>query len=201
MRYQNLRASYPAWRSIAAAIVVVGLGLGVLPGRAVAQNQPPTVPVLNNPSERMASTTTTPVFSWAASTDPEGDAITYDIEVRDSSGALWASVSGVTGTVTSIGSELTNRETYTWRARATDAAGAASELSPENRFEVNAPVDCPELIVGNCGCGGCDYPDDHCNPETGPDDGGCQSTSAPGAGSVLGALGLLVVLRRRRRRG
>ena len=142
-------------------------------------NGAPTVPTLNNPSDNMGATTTTPVFSWAPSTDPEEEAITYEIEVKDDAGTIVGSVMGVSGTVTSISAELTNRATYTWRARATDRSGASSAFSPENTFTVNAPVDDPEVVV---------------------DAGGCQTSSAPGTGSLIAlGLGLVGLLRRRRR--
>ncbi|HMV76025.1 MAG TPA: fibronectin type III domain-containing protein, partial [Microthrixaceae bacterium] len=116
------------------------------------RNDPPSVPTLNNPSDNMGATTTTPVFSWAPSTDPEDEPITYEIEVKDSAGAAVGTVTGVSGTVTSIATELTNRGTYTWRARATDRSGASSAWSPENTFTVNAPVDNPEVVVNGGGC-------------------------------------------------
>lgn len=143
------------------------------------RNDPPSVPTLNNPSDQQGASSTTPVFSWAPSTDPEDEAITYDVEVKDSTGAVVGSVTGVSGTVTSISTQLENRATYSWRARATDASGASSEWSPENSFTVNAPVDDPEVIVNG---------------------GGCQSSSAPGTGSLIAlGLGLVTLVRRRRR--
>ncbi|HVV88382.1 MAG TPA: PKD domain-containing protein [Kofleriaceae bacterium] len=142
-------------------------------------NDPPTVPTLNNPSDNMGTTTTTPVFSWAPSSDPEGEPITYDIEVKDSGGTVIGSVMGVSGTVTSISTELQNRATYSWRARATDRSGASSEWSPSNTFDVSAQVDDPEVVVNG---------------------GGCLSVGAPGSGSLI-PLGVgLLLLRRRRRR-
>jgi uncharacterized protein (TIGR03382 family) len=143
------------------------------------RNDAPSVPTLNNPSDQMGATTTTPVFSWAPSTDPEDEAITYEIEVTQVDGTAVNSVSGVSGTVTSISTQLTNGGQYKWRARATDASGASSEWSPENTFSVDAPVDNPEVIVNG---------------------GGCQSSSAPGTGSLIAlGLGLVGLLRRRRR--
>jgi len=143
------------------------------------QNNPPSVPTLNNPSNDMGAQTTTPVFSWAPSTDPEDEAITYEIEVKSQDGAVVGDVSGVSGTVSSIPTELTNGATYTWRARATDRSGASSAYSPENTFTVNAPVDAPEVAING---------------------GGCQSSSAPGTGSLIAlGLGLVGLVRRRRR--
>ena len=68
---------------------------------------------------------------------------------------------------------------YKWRARATDRSGAQSAWSGENEFQVTAQVDDPEVIVNG---------------------GGCQSSSAPGTGSLIAlGLGLVGLVRRRRR--
>lgn len=147
------------------------------------RNDPPSVPVPLSPSDQQGATTTTPVFSWSPSTDPEDDAISYDIEVADERGDAVGSVGGVLGTVAAIAAKLTNGATYTWRVRAIDAAGAASAFSPPATFTVSAPLDDPEVTVS---------------------DGGCVASRAP-AGGALGAIGLgLVVVgvagRRRRRR-
>jgi Synergist-CTERM protein sorting domain-containing protein len=139
----------------AALVVLAPVASAATRGRRDV-NLPPSVPVLNNPGDQQSATTTTPAFSWQRSTDPEGDtAILYEIEVHDSAGALVASV-GVEGTVTSISTELVNRATYAWRARAADSAGATSDFSPANTFTVNAPVDDPEVVINGdtCNAGG-----------------------------------------------
>ena len=141
-------------------------------------NQPPSVPVLRTPSATMAATTTTPVFSWAASIDPEGDEILYEVEVHDDRGKLIA-VLGVRGTVTSLAQELENRARYSWRARAVDEPGLASEFSPANTFEVMAPIDDPEVVVNGAGC---------------------RASRAPSSGALaVAGLALLALARRRRR--
>jgi MYXO-CTERM domain-containing protein len=176
-------------------VAVVGLVVMVLvavawPGVVAAQNQPPTVPVPINPSERTGANTTTPVFSWMPSTDPEGDPITYGLTVRDAAGSVFGEVSGVSGTITSLASELENWETYTWVVRATDRAGATSGDSPPTTFRVFVPEDddweCPEATAGlSClppeGCAGC---------TTGP---------RSAAGWWLGALAVAGLVVRRRR--
>lgn len=139
-------------------------------------NGAPSVPTLNNPSATSTVTSVTPVYSWAPSTDPEDDPITYEVEVKDSTGAVVATVIGVSGTVTSMAGDLQNGATYTWHARAIDRAGAMSVYSADNTFTVDAPIDTPEIVVN----------------------GGCQ-TSGSGAGLGLVGLGLLGLLRRRRR--
>lgn len=143
-------------------------------------NAAPSVPVLNNPSATTVATTTTPVYSWQPSIDPEGDAITYEVEVRDSSDVVVGARSGITGTVTAFDRELVQYADYTWRARATDSQGASSEFSPQAMFQICAPVD-------------------RCAPPIEPpvDDGGCAASPSPAAGAAL-LLGLALVVRRRR---
>ncbi|MCB9559102.1 MAG: PKD domain-containing protein [Kofleriaceae bacterium] len=141
-------------------------------------NDPPTVPTLNNPSDGSSVVTTAPVFSWAPATDPEGENITYVVEVMDSSDTVVASVTGVSGTVTSMAGQLDNGATYTWHAKAVDAEGAESEFSEPNSFVVAAPIDNPEVVVNGGGC------------STGGGEGGA-------AGLVLVGLGLMVARRRR----
>lgn len=142
-------------------------------------NDPPSVPTLNNPSDSSSVPTQTPVYSWAPSTDPEGENITYEVEVRQGTTVV-ASVTGVSGTVTSMSGELENGGAYTWRARAVDQSGAMSEFSADNAFEVDAPIDDPEVVVNG---------------------GGCRTSGGtPGAGGLaLVGLGLVALLRRRRR--
>jgi hypothetical protein len=46
------------------------------------QNSPPTVPTLTNPEDNNNTITNrTQVFNWSASTDPDGDSITYTINI------------------------------------------------------------------------------------------------------------------------
>jgi MYXO-CTERM domain-containing protein len=144
-----------------------------------SENDAPSVPTLNNPSDSSSVPTQTPVFSWQPSTDPEDEPITYDIEVREGTTVI-ANVTGVSGTVTSISGELENGGTYTWRARAVDRSGAMSAFSADNEFEIDAPIDDPEVVVNG---------------------GGCTTSTAPGAGGfAVTGLALVGLLRRRRRK-
>lgn len=172
----------------------VGLVVAVLAVAGAAEaNAPPTVPILNNPSDNQGATTTTPVFSWQASTDPDGDPITYDLEVMDDGGRLVGRVTGISGTVSTIGPALIVEATYAWRARATDPFGAKSAFSPANTFMVARTYVHPLCVEDDGGCGGegtkCDF-------------GGAQASRPRGAGTLLGlGLGLVgVVVRPRRRR-
>jgi MYXO-CTERM domain-containing protein len=145
-------------------------------------NDAPSVPTLQNPSADSSVTTVSPVFSWAPSTDPEGEALVYDVEILDAAGDLVTSIEGVTGTTTAMAEQLEDGETYTWHARSRDNGGVASEFSAENQFVVDlpdAPVDEPEVVVNG---------------------GGCSTTGGSGAGGLL-LVGLGLMVARRRRRG
>jgi len=51
-------------------------------GAITIQNSPPTIPTLTNPAHNNNTITNrTPVFNWSASTDPDGDSITYTIDI------------------------------------------------------------------------------------------------------------------------
>ncbi len=152
---------------------------GASRAHALGGNLPPSVPVPNNPSEFQGATTQTPVFSWQASIDPEGGHILYEVEVYDDLGHLFGAVGVRDGTVTSLASVLTNGASYTWRLRAVDDLGLASEYSPTITFSVNAPVDDPEVTVNGAGC---------------------SAGRAPDAGTLLVAAAALLSRARRRRR-
>lgn len=140
-------------------------------------NLAPSVPVPLNPSESQGATTTTPVFSWRGSVDPEGGAILYEVEVYSAEDRLVGSV-GVRGTVTAIAAELENGGAYWWHVRAVDDLGLASDFSPVTPFTVDAPVDDPEVAVNGGGC------------DAGGDRGGALAL-------VLAAVAALVSRRRR----
>ncbi len=118
-------------------------------------NAPPTVPVLMNPSDQSVVTSLQPAFSWAQSTDPEGEPITYEVEVFDSTGAVVTSISGVSGNVTATADELENAAEYTWRARASDRSGGVSEYSSTQRFRVEVNTGDTDVSISGEGCGGC----------------------------------------------
>ncbi|MEK6607157.1 MAG: PKD domain-containing protein [Myxococcota bacterium] len=118
------------------------------------ENNPPTVPVLQNPSDAGEATELHPTLSWVASVDPEADVVSYDVEVTDASGAVVGTANGVEGTTTVVGADLTDGTTYRWHARAVDDRGAASAWSEPNAFKVNVPSGLEG--VGLAGSGGCD---------------------------------------------
>jgi MYXO-CTERM domain-containing protein len=148
-----------------------------------AVNEPPTVPTLQNPSDGSKVSTVNPAFSWAISTDPEGEPVTYDLEVFDPNDALVSSISGVSGNVTATADDLEDGTEYHWHARAVDRQGGKSDWAPSQKFKVQLPIDDPDVSIN--GGGGCQV-------------GGSSSSGTAGTLALLG-LGLVGLLRRRRR--
>ncbi|MDQ3265280.1 MAG: PKD domain-containing protein, partial [Myxococcota bacterium] len=140
--------------------------------RVSAVDDAPTVPTPFNPAVGSVVTTASPVFTWAAATDPEGEAVSYQVELTR--GSEVKVISGVGGTAAVSAEPLTNGA-YSWRVRAV-AGGGSSAYSTPSAFSVAVPPvdDQPETN----GCGGC--------------------SSASGAFAPM-LLALLGVLRRRRR--
>jgi len=91
-------------------------------------NNAPTTPVLASPPDMQDNLDdTTVILSWYNSTDADGDQITYELNLFDSSGVdLLESVTNISqsgGAVTSHASEyqFENGSWYSWRARAYDS--------------------------------------------------------------------------------
>ena len=112
-------------------------GRGVSPYSNVADfrysavNDPPTTPVGIAPVGRIAMGA---VFVTTVATDPELGPVTYEFEIRDEFGNVYASVRDISGgddgqtTWTPARAGIENGQ-YTWRARASDAEGVMSEWS------------------------------------------------------------------------
>ena len=149
-----------------------------------AVNEPPTVPTLMNPSDGSKVATLNPAFSWAISTDPEGEPVTYDVEVMDPNDVVVSNISGVSGNVTATADDLVDGTEYTWHARAVDRQGGKSDWAPAQTFRVQLPLEDPDVSIsgGGCAVGG--------------------ASSSQGGTFVLIGLGLVgaIGVRRRRRR-
>lgn len=122
----------------------------------VHYSEPPPAPTLLAPADGATVNTPTPSFDWTDVVDPDGDAVTYEIQADDS-GCGFASLEvGQTGLATSdfTPGSLANG-TYCWRARAVDALGAAGPWSATWSVTVAAPV--PLTLTaspGTCVTGG-----------------------------------------------
>jgi MYXO-CTERM domain-containing protein len=154
------------------------------------QNDPPTAPTLFNPGDGASWGETDPLVVLDA-TDPEGQALTYDFELRTRDGELVATTSGIepdgSGQTDwlpeSLGAGL-----YLWTARATDSDGLSGEWASA-RF----------LLVGS------DDGADGGGVDSGTDQAGavgCACAASPNQplrlAWLLGMLGLTAFVRRRR---
>ncbi len=161
----------------------------------------PTVPELLSPADASVASSGTPSLSCSESTDPEGDAITYEIEVSASADlsapvatgtALVATDGVVTWDVTSALPE----GTWYWSARALDDQGLASDWATPWSFDVSA------ADSGDTGdSGGTDSTDAIDTSSVDYKGGGCGCASTTGnvatLPAALGVVGLILVRRRR----
>ena len=130
-------------------------------------------------------TTQQPVFAWSASVDPEGQVVTYELELSDG-GQVIALVEGIGGTATVLAQLLEEGHPYSWRVRATGGVFSAARdftvVLPRQPDAGTMPTGGGE---GTGGGGGASMPT------------GCSAT--PVAHVPLAMFGVLVGLLRRRR--
>ncbi len=114
---------------------------------STTNNRPPTTPQLVAPTENEVLQSIEAVFEWT-STDPEGDAITYTIELRNDQNddvLLFENITEATYTY----SPLILGAQYFWQVSATDGINAPV-LSPVGTFDViSAPIDNRILFTRN----------------------------------------------------
>jgi hypothetical protein len=105
-----------------------GGGGGDEPTPPPVVNTSPTVPTLSAPVNNSLCIDNVVNFQWNASTDSQGDAITYQIEV--SKNAQFNPLAhNVTSTTASKSITLEKGVAYYWRVKATDNKSAASNYS------------------------------------------------------------------------
>jgi MSHA biogenesis protein MshQ len=119
-------------------------------------SNPPPAPSLVSPADGATVTNPLPVFDWTDVVDPDGDAVTYDMQADDSGCAFASPEINQTGLAASThtpGAALANG-TYCWRARAVDAIGAVGPWSATRTVIVSAPVTISQTrspgAAGNC---------------------------------------------------
>ena len=146
-----------------------------------ATNSAPTVPTLMNPGNNTDIQSVTPGFTWMPSTDPEGDAIRYRVEILDANDAVVQSEDGVVSTTTILNVILTEGLSFKWRAKAIDAHGEESEWSEPFTFRVVVSTVGDDIIVSGSSCS--------------------SNAGAAGSAGFLGLLAFAALLGLRRRRG
>lgn len=104
-------------------------------------NEAPTAPVAIDPVDGRAVGTATPTLRLRNAQDPEDDALSYEVVVRDAAGALVAESplvpEGTDETTWLVSVSLTENERFTWSVRATDG-DLYGPWSDAAGFRVNA---------------------------------------------------------------
>jgi len=96
-------------------------------------NTAPTVPTLTYPTNNLLCIDNVLNFQWNASTDSQGDAITYQIQVAKDN--LFAQIAHtLTSTTASKSITLEKGIAYYWRVKATDNKSASSNYSTTFNF-------------------------------------------------------------------
>lgn len=103
------------------------------PTPPVAENAAPTVPTLVGPTDNKLCLDSNVSFQWNKATDPNGDAITYQIQVaKDNAFAQIEKTFDGADNLASIA--LVKNTAYYWRVKATDSKGLASTFSTTFKF-------------------------------------------------------------------
>jgi hypothetical protein len=96
-------------------------------------NEPPSVPVLIAPSDGLLCTDLSLDFSWNSSSDPDGDAISYVIQVAtNNSFSENLQTKSISGTSTTF--NLLTGKAYYWRVSAKDSKNNSSNYSTTRKF-------------------------------------------------------------------
>ncbi len=107
-------------------------------------NTPPTQPGSLSASALTASSAT---VSWGASTDADGDTITYQVDYRQNGGVNWSNGGSTTSTSRTL-SGLTAEQFYDVRVTPNDGAVNGPERLATNLFQTTAPVQSNCLDLG-----------------------------------------------------
>jgi len=110
-----------------------GGGGGDTPPPPPPANKAPTTPTLVYPTNNLLCINNVLDFNWNAATDPEGDAITYQVQVATDANFTQI-VHTVSETTTVRTLSLEKGIAYYWRVRATDSKNLSSSYSSTNQF-------------------------------------------------------------------
>ena len=116
-----------------------------------AENKVPTIPTLVAPTNNKLCIDNSVSFQWNASTDPDGDAITYQIQVAKDN-QFSQITNTLTGSATNQSISLEKGVAYYWRVKATDSKNLSSGYSTVFNFytegdgETNHVPFSPELV-------------------------------------------------------
>jgi mono/diheme cytochrome c family protein len=109
-----------------------------------AVNTPPTQPGALSAS---AVTSSSATVSWGASTDADGDTITYQVDYRQNDTSSWSS-GGSTAATSRALSGLSSEQSYDVRVTPNDSSENGPERVASNLFQTSAPVQSNCLDMG-----------------------------------------------------
>lgn len=109
-----------------------------------ADNTPPTQPGTLSAS---AVTTSSATVSWSASTDADGDTITYQVDYRENGVVPWSNGGTTTGTSRAL-SGLSAEQSYDVRITPNDGTDNGTDRTTVNLFQTSAPVQTNCLDMG-----------------------------------------------------
>nr|WP_288834381.1 hypothetical protein [uncultured Flavobacterium sp.] len=99
----------------------------------VAENKAPSIPSLLSPANNLLCIENTVSFSWAASSDPDSDMVSYQIEIAKDNlfTQIYATNSSTIANMTIL---LEKGVRYYWRVKATDSKNLSSNYSSVYQF-------------------------------------------------------------------
>jgi len=99
----------------------------------IPENKAPSVPSLVYPSANLLCIDNTINFSWNASTDPDGDTVSYEIQIAKDN-QFTQIVQSVSNSSTTRTISLDKGVAYYWRVSAKDSKNKSSSFSSANSF-------------------------------------------------------------------
>ncbi|REE81814.1 fibronectin type III domain protein [Lutibacter oceani] len=106
---------------------------GDTPPDPTPENNAPSVPTLVYPSANLLCIDNSINFSWNASTDPDGDTVSYQIQIAKDN-QFTEIVQSISNTSTTRTISLEKGVAYYWRVSAKDSKNKASSYSTANSF-------------------------------------------------------------------
>lgn len=94
------------------------------------ENQAPTAVALSAPAANAENVDVRPTFSWEATTDPDGDTLTYEL-YADTIENPTALIATTTNTSVALEERLSLLENYNWKVIAKDGKGGESESATQ----------------------------------------------------------------------
>lgn len=120
-------------------VAVFGVDGGQSPVKA---NHLPSVPQPLSPAAAGVVTSASPALQFAAASDVDGDALSYQVQVLDAAQTVVAAVDGATVTTVTVPVALAENGAFAWQVRAFDGQDYSAWSAPAE-FQVNAVPEAP----------------------------------------------------------